>query len=76
MENKRFYHEINLQERFDLYNRRLQWGKISQKYLRPNWCGDESALTGLFGCEKLISGFVKISAHCMDCKFYQGEKNE
>ena len=67
---KKYYHELTLAERIDIYNRRAPWSQTAKDYPQPPWCSHKNAVNGLFGCDDLVmTGFVKNIENCENCKF-------
>jgi len=71
----KFYHELTVGERFDIYNMRVSWDRTAKKYSQPPWCGHTNAVDGLLGCHDLVVlGVIKSEADCENCPLHKGEK--
>jgi len=68
----KYFHELTNEEKFKIYNKRIPWDKVSQKYPQHPWCLHEHAIDGLFGCDELWEGLVGRNKDCYSCKWCEG----
>ena len=70
----KFYHELTIGERFDIYNMRVSWDRTAKKHPQPPWCGHTNAVDGLLGCDDLVVlGRIKSEEDCENCPFLRGD---
>jgi hypothetical protein len=70
----KYFHELNYNEHFDIYNKMMSWNHVQKNYPEPPWCSNEHAVQGLMGCENLMMGRIKSEIDCQECKFYKRGK--
>lgn len=68
----KYFHELTIKEKRDIYNNRIPWYKTTKKYPQPPWCLHQSPIYGLFGCDELWEGLVKGKKDCYSCKWCEG----
>jgi hypothetical protein len=70
----KYFHQLDFNERFTIYNQRTPWSKTSKVHPQPPWCSHAQAVDGILGCQDLWLGFVRSPKECEDCKFYINNK--
>ena len=68
IDTRRYYHHLSPDERLDLEKQTVCY--LKQNFKQPYWCGHQNALDGVFGCERIIQGWVVSPNKCFLCPSY------
>lgn len=67
-DTRRYYHHLSPDERGELKKQTISY--IKKNFKQPYWCGHQNALDGVFGCERLIQGWMVTPSKCLTCPCY------
>jgi hypothetical protein len=71
----KYFHELTKEQKLNIYNKRIPWGKTAKQYPQPLWCLHENAICGLFGCDELWEGLIEGKKDCCSCKYCENGEN-
>lgn len=71
-DRRKYYNETTQPEREALKDKKISY--LRKMYRQPNWCGNQNAMLGVIGCDKIMMGEKITPQSCWKCNYFiQGE---
>lgn len=65
---KTYFHELTKERYESLFQEKITFGELIERFKQPDWCSYPDALAGPMGCWSLVGGLVSGKDYCKGCE--------